>query len=88
MEHAKVTKYLDFFHNLRNKFDVRKPEMCHKETFPEKSKEDVILVTLDKESLHSPRAIKFLVSGEETLASLQDSLEILTYRVSCMRKRR
>ena len=25
MEHAKVTKYSDFFHKLRKKFDVRKP---------------------------------------------------------------
>ena len=56
MEHAKVTKYSYLFHNLRNKFDVRKPEMCPKETFPKETKEDVILVTLDKKSLHSPPA--------------------------------
>ena len=35
MEHAKVTKYSDLFHKLRKEFDVRKPEMCHKVTFPE-----------------------------------------------------
>ena len=84
MEHAKVTKYSDFFHKLRKKYNVRKTEMCHKETFPKETKEDAILVTLDKESLHSPPAAKALVSGGETLASLQDSLELLTYRVTCM----
>ena len=84
MEHAKVTEYSDFFHKLRKKFDVKKTEMCHKETFPKETKEDVNLVTLDKKSLHSPPAAKVLASREETLATLQDSLEILTHRVPCM----
>ena len=81
MEHAKVTKYSDLFHKLRKEFDVRKPEMCHKVTFP---KEDVNLVTLHKNSLHLPPATEVLASREETLALLQDSLEILTHRGPCM----
>ena len=84
MEHAKVTKYSDFFHKLRKKFDVKKIDMCHKKTFPKGTKEDVNLVTMDKRSLHSPPAAEVLASGEETLASLQDSLKLLTYRVPCM----
>ena len=84
MEHAKVTKYLDLFHKLRNNFDARKPEMCHKETFPKETKEDVFLVTLEKGSLHSPPAVEVLASGEETLALFQDSLELLTYIFPCM----
>ena len=84
MEHGKVTKYLYFFHKLRMKFNGRKPEMCHKETFPKETKEDVILVTLGKESLHSPPTVEVLASEEETLATFQDSLEILTHRVPCM----
>ena len=84
MEHAKMTKYLDFLHKLRKKFDVKKTKMCHKETFPKKTKEDVDLVTLDKESLHSPPAAEVLASGEETLATLQGGLELLTHRVPCM----
>ena len=82
-----MTKYLDLFHKLRKKFDVRKPDMCHKETCPKETKEDVNLVTLDKKSLHSPPAVEVLTSGEETLASLQDSLELLThcYTVICHR---
>ena len=71
LEHAKVTKYSDFFHKLRKKFDVEK-------------REDVNLVTLDKRSLLSPPATEVLVSREETLASLQDSLKLLPYRVPCM----
>ena len=86
MEHAKVTKYLDFFHKLRRKFDVRKLEMCHKETFPKETKEDFNLVTLDKRSLLSPPAIEVLASKEETLPTLQDSLELLTHRVPCITK--
>ena len=86
MEHAKVTKYSNLFHNLRKEFDGRKLEMCHKVTFPEE--EDFILVTLEKKTLHSPPVAKVLASGEETLATLQDSLELLTHRVPCMRKRR
>ena len=58
--------------------------MCHKVKFPKETKEDVNLVTLDKKSLHSPPAAEVLASGEETLATLQDSLELLTYRVPCM----
>ena len=77
-----MTKYSDFFHKLRKEFEVRKLEMCHKVTFPKE--EDVNLVTLDKKSLHSPPAAEVLAFGEETLASLQDSLDLLTYRVPCM----
>ena len=66
-----MTKYSDFFHKLRKKFDVRRPGMCHKEKFPKETKEDFILVTLEKESLHSPPAIEVLASRGETLASLQ-----------------
>ena len=84
MEHAKVTKYSYFFHKLRKKFDVKKTEMGHKETFPKETKEDVILVTLDKKSLHSPPAAGVLASREETIAILQDGLELLTHRVPCM----
>ena len=84
MEHVKVTKYSDLFHKLRKKFNVKKIEMCHKEEFPKETKEDVILVTLDKESLHSPPAAEVLVSREETLSSLQDSIKLLTYRIPCM----
>ena len=84
MEHVKVTKYSDLFHKLRKKFDVRKQEICHKETFPKETKEDVILVTLDKGSLHSSPVEKVITSGEETLATLQDSFELLTHRVPCM----
>ena len=82
MEHARVTKYSDFFHKFRNKFDVKKTEMCYKETFPKE--EDVNLVTLDKKSLHSPPAAELLAPGEETFASLQDSLSLLTHRLPCM----
>ena len=57
MEHAKVNKYSDFFHKLRKKFDMRKTEKYPKETFPKETKEDFNLVTLDKESPHSPPAI-------------------------------
>ena len=57
--------------------------MCHKEKFPKETKEDVNLVTLDKESLNSPPVVEVLASSEETLANLQDSLELLTHRVSC-----
>ena len=84
MEHAKVTKYLDLFQILRKKFDRRKLEIFHKETFPEKSKENFILFTLEKDSLHSPLAVEVLVSGGETVAYFQDSLKLLTYRVPCM----
>ena len=84
LEHAKVTKYSDFFHKLRKNFDVRKIEMCHKETFPKETKEDFNLVTLDKNSLHSPPTAKVLASREDTLATFQDSLELLTHRVPCM----
>ena len=55
--------------------------MCHKVTFPKE--EDVNLVTLDKKSLHSPPAAEVLASGEETLAFLQDILDILTYLGPC-----
>ena len=64
MEHEKVTKYSNFFHNLRKKFYVRKPEICCKETFPKEIKGDVNLITLDKKSLHSPQAAKVLASKE------------------------
>ena len=84
MEHEKVPKYSDLFHKLRNNFDERKPEMYPKETFPKETKEDVILVTLDKESLHSPPGAEVLASREETLATLQGGLELLTHRVPCM----
>ena len=79
-----MTKYSDFFHKLRKEFDVRKPKMCHKVTFPKETKEDANLVTLDKKSLHSPPAAKVLASKEETVATLQDSLDLLTHRVPCM----
>ena len=82
MEHAKVTKYSNFFHKLRKKFDMKKIEMCHKVTFPKE--EDVNLVTLDKKSLHSPPVAEVLASREETIATLQDSLELLAHRVPCM----
>ena len=82
MEHAKVTKYSDFFHKLRKEFYGRKPEMCHKVTFPKE--EDVNLVTLDKDSLHSPPATEVLTSREETLTNFQNSLELLTHRFPCM----
>ena len=52
MEHEKVTNYSYFFHKLRKNFDVIKPEILHKETFPKETKEDAILVTLEKRSLH------------------------------------
>ena len=55
MEHAKVNKYSYLFHKLRKKFDVKKIENGYKQAFPEETKEDVILVTLDKKSLHSPQ---------------------------------
>ena len=84
MEHAKVTKYLDLFHKMRNKFDVKKKEMGHKEKFPKELKEDSILVTLDKKSLHSPSAAEVPSSREDTFSTLQDSLELLTHRVPCM----
>ena len=84
MKHEKVTKYSDFFYKLRREFAVRKLEMCHKEKFPKETKEDVNLVTLDKESPHSPPTVEVLTSREETLALLQDSLELLTHRVPCM----
>ena len=84
IEHAKVTKYSYFFQRIRKKFDRRKPETFIIEKFPKKSRENVILATLDKESLHSPLAAEVLVSGGETLASLQGSLKLLTYRVPCM----
>ena len=84
MEHAKVTKYLDLFHKLRKEFDVRKQKRYHKETFPKGTKEDVSLVTLEKESLHSLPAAEVLASREETIATLQDSNELVTYRVPCM----
>ena len=58
--------------------------MCHKETFPKETKEDVILVTLDKGSLHSPPAVEVFASGEETIETLQDSFELSTYTVPCM----
>jgi len=51
LEHAKVTKYLDFFHKLRKKFDVEKTELCYKGAYPKETKENVNLVTLDKRSL-------------------------------------
>ena len=84
MEHAKVTKYSDFFHKLRKKFYIIKPKICHKETFPKEIEEDVNLVTPDKESLNSSSATEVLISRGETLASLQYSLKLLTYRVPCM----
>ena len=53
---------------MRKKFDVKKTEMCQKETFP---KERVVnLVNLDKNSLHSPPVAEVLESGEENFASL------------------
>ena len=84
MEHVRVTKYSDLFHKLRRKFDVKETYMCHKETFPKETREDVILVTLDKRSLHSPPAAEVLASREETLETLQDILELLTHRFPCM----
>ena len=56
--------------------------MCQKVTF--RKEEDVNLVTLDKKSLHSPPAAEVLASREETLATLQGGLELLTHRVPCM----
>ena len=82
LEHAKVTKYSDLFHNLRKKYDVEKTEMCYKETFPKE--EAINLVTLDKRSLHSRLAAEVLASGEETLAPFQSSVKLLTYRDPCM----
>ena len=84
MDHVKVTKYSHFFHKLRNKFDVKKKDMSRKETLRKETKEDVIVFTLDKRSPHSPLAAEVLASREETLETLQDSLEILTHRVPCM----
>ena len=84
MEHAKVTKYSYFFHKLRKKFDVKKTRMCHKETFPKETKEDVNLVTLGKRSPFSLPATKDLACREEALAYLQGSLGFLTYGVPCM----
>ena len=84
MEHAKLTKYSYFYHKLRKKFDMRQREICHKDTFPKETKEDAILITLDRESLHSPPAAEVLVFGGETLSPFKDSLKTLTHRVPCM----
>ena len=73
---------------LDQNVDVKKTEMGHKETFPKETEEDFILVTMDNKSLHSPPATEVLTSREETLATMQDILELLTHRVPCMRKRR
>ena len=62
MENAKVNKYSYLFHKLKKEFDVRKPEMCHKVTFPKEAKENFNLVTLDKKSLHSPPVAEVLAS--------------------------
>ena len=79
-----MTKYSYLFHKLREEIDVRKLEMCHKVKFPKETKENVNRVTLDKKSLHPPPAAEVLTSKEKTLSSLQDSFELLTYRVPCM----
>ena len=84
MENSKLTKYSDVFHKLRRNFDVKETKMCHKETFPKETKDDVNLVTLDKESLHSPPVAEVITSREETLATLQCILDLLTHGVSCM----
>ena len=84
LEHAKVTKYSDLFHNLRKKFDMEKIELCYKEASPKETKDNINLVTLNKRSLLSPPVAEVLLSREETLAYLQSSLELLTYGVPCM----
>ena len=63
---------------------MRRRQVSHKETSPKETKENVNLVTVDKRSLFSPPIAEVLVSGEETLASLQSSLDLLTYGVPCM----
>ena len=59
-------------------------EMSYKETSPKETKENVNLVTLGKRSPFSLPTSKELASREETLASLQGSLDFLTYGVPCM----
>ena len=53
-------------------------------SYHHKAKENVNLVSLGKRSPFSPSAAKVLVSREEALASLQGSLELLTYGDPCM----
>ena len=69
--------------NLKE-FEEERKKMSYKETSPKETKENVNLVTLGKRSPFSLPAAKELAFREETLASLQGSLEFLSYGVPCM----
>ena len=49
-----MTKYLDFIQRIGKEFYRRELETFHKETLPKNLRENLILITLEKESLHSP----------------------------------
>ena len=85
MEHTKVTNYSDFFHKLRKKFDMRKPEMYHKEKFPKEIKEDVNLFTLYKKSLLSPTTAKVLTVTQHfvTIPAIPRPIHWRTIPVTC-----